>query len=203
MLSVIVAARNEERELDACLQSLWRAARWPALGGESVLVVVVLDSCTDRSAAVARHAGVQTVSLQARNVGRARAAGADLALARGARWLAFTDADTLVAPNWLHAQLSLGSEAVCGTVGMHDWGDYGAAMRPHYAKTYNDADGHHHIHGANLGLSADAYRRAGGFPPLAGSEDVALVEALQAAGVRIAWSAAPRVATSAGTRARW
>jgi len=197
VLAVVVPAHNEERELDACLQSLLRAARWPALGGESVLFVVALDSCTDRSEAVARRAGVDTVTVQARNVGLARAAGADLALARGARWLAFTDADTVVAPNWLHAQLALRSEAVCGTVGVRDWGDYGAAMRQHYAQTYNDADGHHHIHGANLGVSADAYRRAGGFQPLASSEDVALVKALQAAGVRIAWSAAPRVTTSA------
>ena len=124
--SLPITRRNE---LDACLQSLLRAARWPALGGESVIFVVALDSCTDNSEAVARRAGVDTVSLQARNVGRARAAGADLALARGARWLAFTDADTVVAPNWLHAQLALRCEAVCGTVGVRDWGDYGATLR--------------------------------------------------------------------------
>ena len=197
VLAVVVPAHNEENALDACLQSLLRAARWPALGGESVIFIVVLDSCTDNSEAVARLAGVDTVSLQARNVGRARAAGADLALARGARWLAFTDADTVVAPNWLHAQLALRCEAVCGTVGVHDWGDYGAALQRHHAQTYTDADGHHHIHGANLGVSADAYRRAGGFQPLVSSEDVALVKALQAVGVRMAWSAAPRVTTSA------
>jgi hypothetical protein len=60
-----------------------------------------------------------------------------------------------------------------------------------------DADGHRHIHGANLGVSARAYRRAGGFPPLACSEDVALIDLLIAAGVRVTWSAAPRVVTSA------
>ena len=41
------------------------------------------------------------------------------------------------------------------------------------------------------------YLRAGGFQPLESSEDVALVEALEFSGARIAWSAAPRVATSA------
>ena len=70
-------------------------------------------------------------------------------------------------------------------------------MRRHYDATYMDADGHRHIHGANLGVSADAYRRVGGFRPLASSEDVALVEALQNSGASIAWSAAPRVVTSA------
>lgn len=60
-----------------------------------------------------------------------------------------------------------------------------------------DADGHRHIYGANLGVSADAYQRAGGFKLLASIEDVALVQALQASGASIAWSAAPRVLTSA------
>jgi thymidine phosphorylase len=58
------------------------------------------------------------------------------------------------------------------------------------------------VHGANLGVSAEAYLRAGGFQALACSEDVALVEALKASGARIAWSAAPRVTTSARTNAR-
>jgi hypothetical protein len=51
--------------------------------------------------------------------------------------------------------------------------------------------------GANLGMSAAAYRRAGGFSPLACHEDVALVEALIASGADVAWSSRPRVVTSA------
>ena len=70
-------------------------------------------------------------------------------------------------------------------------------MQTHFATTYFDVDGHRHIHGANLGVSADAYRKAGGFSALASSEDVALVRALEESGARIAWSAAPRVSTSA------
>lgn len=70
-------------------------------------------------------------------------------------------------------------------------------MREHYASTYNDVEGHRHIHGANLGVSAEAYRRAGGFQPLKSSEDVALVNGLLSSGAAIAWSATPRVVTSA------
>jgi hypothetical protein len=70
-------------------------------------------------------------------------------------------------------------------------------MRQHCARTYEDRDGHRHIHGANLGVSAEAYVRAGGFAPLRSSEDVALVEALIAHGARVVWTAAPRVVTSA------
>lgn len=197
MLAVIVPANNEEAIIGICLRSVTMAACSPGLQGEPVLVIVVLDACTDDTAGVAVRAGALLISVEARNVGIARAAGAKLALSLGARWLAFTDADTVVAPDWLHVQMSLRSDAVCGTIGVTDWGAYGEPMRRHFDATYTDADGHQHIHGANLGVSAQAYQRAGGFEPLASSEDVALVKALQAAGARIAWSAAPRVVTSA------
>jgi glycosyltransferase involved in cell wall biosynthesis len=197
MLAVIVPANNEEAVIGLCLRSLAEAAHWPGLLGETVLVIVVLDACTDGTAGVAAQSGALLLSMEARNVGIARAEGARLAISMGARWLAFTDADTVVAPDWLHVQMSLRSDAVCGTVGVTDWGSFGEPMRRHFDATYTDADGHQHIHGANLGVSAQAYQRAGGFEPLASSEDVALVRALEAVGARIAWSAAPRVVTSA------
>ena len=197
MIGVIIPAHDEEHAIAACLGAVLIAGASPQLRWEPVQVVVVLDDCTDRTGAVVRQCGVECLSVQARNVGIARAAGAQHLLAAGARWLAFTDADTLVAPDWLAAQLALDSDAVCGTVAVADWGDYGDAMRRHYAATYTDADGHRHIHGANLGVSADAYRRVGGFEPLTSSEDVALIAALAASGASIAWSAAPRVLTSA------
>ncbi len=161
------------------------------------MLVVVADDCSDATAAIAGDCGAAVLSVQARNVGTARALGAQLALDAGARWLAFTDADSVVGADWLAVQLELDSDAVCGTVAVRDWGSYGAQLQQHHARTYTDADGHQHIHGANLGVSADAYRRAGGFQPLGTSEDVALVAALHNAGARIAWSARPRVETSA------
>ena len=197
MLAAIVPAHNEEDQILACLAALRDAARCPRLGGEQTIVVVVLDACTDNTRSIAQHLGVTTIALNARNVGAARALGAQLALAAGARWLAFTDADTQVAPDWISAQLALRHDAVCGTVAVRDWGCYGDDMRRHYDTTYTDADGHRHIHGANFGVSAMAYERSGGFSPLESSEDVALVKALQASGASIAWSAAPRVFTSA------
>lgn len=197
MIAVIVPVHNEEAYLAACLRSVREASRRRRLDGEPVLRVVVLDNCNDGSADIARVCGAHTLRLQACNVGAARALGAQWAIDRGARWLAFTDADSVVAPEWLSSQLTLRSDAVCGTVAVSNWGDYGERMRRHYDATYTDADGHHHIHGANLGVSTAAYCRAGGFQPLTSSEDVALVRALQASGAAIAWSAAPRVTTSA------
>ncbi len=197
MIAVIVPAHNEEDQITTCLIALRVAAQCPRLRGEQTVLMVVLDACTDRTRSIARRMGATTIALSYRNVGAARALGAELALAAGARWLAFTDADTQVAPDWISAQLAQRKDAVCGTVAVRDWGAYGETMRAHYDATYTDADGHRHIHGANLGISAKAYQQAGGFQALESSEDVALVDSLRASGASIAWSAAPRVFTSA------
>jgi hypothetical protein len=186
MIGVIVPAHNEQALLSTCLAALHAAARHADLAGETVRQVVVLDACNDFSGAIAR------------------AAGAAMLLTAGARWLAFTDADSRVSAAWLVAQLSLGTDAVCGSIAVDDWSAHPHSVRDHFRKVYVDADGHRHVHGANLGVSAEAYLRAGGFPPLACSEDLALVDRLIGSGARIAWSAAPRVTTSArsATRAR-
>lgn len=197
MIGVVVPAHNEENHIGACVESLQAAARCPQLRGEDVMIVVALDACSDRTGAIARSLGATTLTLDSRNVGIARASGAFQALHREARWLAFTDADSIVASTWLSTQLALGSDAVCGTVEVRDWAEYCDSVRIHHKATYRDLDGHRHIHGANLGVASSAYRSVGGFQPLASSEDVALVHALQAKGARIAWSAAPRVVTSA------
>ncbi|RZL42978.1 MAG: glycosyltransferase [Variovorax sp.] len=205
MIGVVVPAHDEADHIGDTLVALALAARHPDLAGEPVEVLVVLDSCGDATGDIARACGIDTLAIEARNVGRARAAGATDLLARGARWLAFTDADTRVAPDWLVRQLELDADVVCGSIGVEDWSAHGTQagfIRDHFARTYQDADGHRHIHGANLGVSAEAYLRVGGFRPLACSEDVALVAALQACGARIAWSAAPRVTTSARANAR-
>lgn len=205
MIGIVIPAHNEAEHIGATLAAVLRAAAHPGLEGEVVRTLVVLDACDDATGAVATDLRVSTLAVQARNVGIARAAGASQLLDAGARWLAFTDADTIVSPDWLVNQLALDADVVCGSIAIDDWsahGRHGEFLRGHFARTYTDADGHAHIHGANLGVAADAYRRVGGFPPLACSEDVALVRALQASGARIAWSAAPRVSTSARAQAR-
>ena len=205
MICVIVPAHNEAELIDACLRSIAIAGAHPDLGGETVEIVVVLDSCSDHTAQVVAKHPAHAISIVGRNVGRARSAGADAALARGARWLAFTDADSTVSPRWLVEQLALAADVVCGTVGVEDWtphGMQGDFLRQRFDATYFDVDGHSHVHGANLGISAAAYQAAGGFEALPCSEDVALICALQRSGARIVWSAKPRVVTSARAQSR-
>jgi glycosyltransferase involved in cell wall biosynthesis len=202
MLGVVIPAHDEEQHIGACVFSVQEAARSRSLNGEPVVIVVVADACSDDTVRIATAAGATVISIDARNVGIARARGACHAMCAGARWLAFTDADSIVGPEWLAAQLAQGSDAVCGTIEVTDWGDYSEQIRLQHLETYSDVDGHRHVHGANLGVTSVAYRNVGGFPPISSSEDVALVDALRDHGALIAWSAAPRVVTSARRRYR-
>ena len=214
MIGVAIPAHDEEAYLDACLHALLRAACHQALAGEEVRVCVVLDACSDRSLdVVATHEALFEAAgcrlewreITARQVGAARAAGARRLLEHGARWLAFTDADTCVAPGWLAAQIALDADVVCGSVGVEDWsahGEQSSVLCERFRGDYQDRDGHRHIHGANLGVSAAAYLAAGGFACVGCHEDVLLVRALESIGARFAWSAQPRVVTSARIDAR-
>jgi glycosyltransferase involved in cell wall biosynthesis len=197
MIGILIPAHNEEALIEQCIRAALRAACHERLGGETVLVLVVLDSCTDRSSQIVDSYPVHSLAIEARNVGQARAAGARFLLDRGVRWISCSDADSRVAKDWLVAQLDLGADAVCGTVTVDQWTaafDESAQIR--YHKHYQARDGHRHIHGANLGISAEAYRRAGGFAPLASDEDVQLVRQLERCGANIAWSQRPQVLTS-------
>jgi hypothetical protein len=136
------------------------------------------------------------------NVGRARAGAANAAIAEGARWLACTDADSHVPEQWLSSQIHSGGDAYCGIVDIEDGDECGAAVTAAFRRALLRFDGHPHIYGANLGVSAAWYRRVGGFSPLACHEDVALVRALAGAGARIVRHARPVVWTSARRKAR-
>ncbi len=202
MIGVIIPVHNEEALLGNCLMAVKRAAAHPGLNGETVHILVVLDSCTDASAHIALQYDVATLAVDARNVGEARLQGIRLMLDQGARWLACTDADSEVAEDWLVAQLSQDTDVVCGTVQIENWGGIPEEIQEIYYDSYHDGDGHRHIHGANLGFSALAYTRAGGFQPLEVNEDVALVARFQQTGASIAWTATPKVTTSARLEVR-
>lgn len=108
----------------------------------------------------------------------------------------------VVPPDWLARQLQCGANAFCGVVAVGDWLDYPPAVREQFLQGEHALDGHPHVHGANMGFSAVAYRQSGGFAPLATGEDVALIQAMHGAGMQVARLASPRVMTSARRHAR-
>ena len=202
MIAVTLPAHNEEQLIAACLQSLKVAALHPALRDEQVVIVVALDRCSDATGWICERFGVEVITVDAGCVGVARAAASERALALGARWIGCTDADSVVPPDWLARQLQCGASAFCGVVAVGDWLDYPQAVREQFLQGEHAVDGHPHVHGANMGFSAVAYRQCGGFAPLATGEDVALIQAMQGAGMQVARLASPRVMTSARRHAR-
>jgi glycosyltransferase involved in cell wall biosynthesis len=144
LIAIIVPAHDAQDHIDACLESLVRAARHPALAHDDVQITVVLDRCSDRTGWLARSWGAHTMDVQAGHTAAARKAGADAAVRAGARWIAFADADSVVAEDWLAAQVAQSSDVVCNAV----------------------VDGaldtsHPMFEAANFGLSAKAYQAAG------------------------------------------
>lgn len=197
MIGVVIPAHNEEKYIAACLLSILVAAKHPQLAGCQVSVVVVMDDCSDDTALLVEAHGVEAIAVSFQNVGKARAKGAEELLGAGAQWLAFTDADTVVPPDWLARQIEFMADAVCGTVEVDNWAEHGEQVRSQYLEHYQFIENHRHIHGANLGLSATAYRRVGGFQPLVAHEDVHLVADLERISARIVWTATNPVLTSA------
>jgi len=93
--SIIIPARNEERFLGTCLDSI-RAAAKPYPG--EVEVVVVLNRCTDGTEWIAREHGAKVVSDDAKNLAHLRNAGAR---ASTGEILVTVDADSTMSPNML------------------------------------------------------------------------------------------------------
>ena len=194
---VVVPCHDEAALLGRFLASLEAAldaaaATRPEVG---VRVALVLDSCTDGSAALvdraARRPEIVAAAVAHRSVGRARAAGVELLRAADPRaspaatWLACTDADGEVPPSWLLAHLAAadgGADLMLGTVrlsvGESDGLD--AASIAEWGRRHPEAGSHRRVHGANLGVRLEAYTRAGGFAAVDCDEDVRLAAAVQA-----------------------
>jgi glycosyltransferase involved in cell wall biosynthesis len=187
-VAVIVPAANEEATIGRCLASVAaaRSTLYRCDVRAQVAILVVLDGCTDATAAIAaQFSDARPIVIGARNVGAARQAGAAAAL-RGGRpsetWLASTDADSEVPADWLSRMTALarqGAHLVLGTVLPGDSLD--PAVRAAWLARHRLREGHPHVHGANLGIRGDAYLALGGWTPRATGEDADLARRAAAA----------------------
>jgi glycosyltransferase involved in cell wall biosynthesis len=207
-IAVVVPAHDEQDLLPACLAALTVAA--DRVAPVPVEIVVVADACGDDTVLCAAAVDAQVLTVDYRNVGRARAAGMTHALRAGADglWLATTDADSRVDPAWLCWQWEAaraGADLLVGTVTVDDWTPWPEQLRAAYETGYDQAVtgvGHSHVHGANLGCSAAAYQAAGGFPAVPYDEDRALISRFRSTGARVVADSRCPVTTSARPVAR-
>ncbi|PXX09187.1 glycosyltransferase [Mycolicibacterium moriokaense] len=198
---VVVPAHNELDHLPGCLLALTTASRRLSM---PVLVVVVLDACDDGSDSLAEQFGpdVHFISVDAGNVGAARAAGFEYArsacgsVVPTRTWFATTDADSVVSSEWLARMTAADADMVLGTVRIPVWRLPVDVARRYLLAYKAKGPGHNHIHGANMGFRADAYWQVGGFQALATGEDVDLVQRFETAHMQIQRDARLMVTTS-------
>lgn len=217
---MVVPVHNEEDHLDAALTGVTAAASRLQLAqpGIGVRVLVVLDSCTDGSAAIAatftaRNSCFSAVPVAFRSVGRSRRAGIWQVLgalsddgpeAAAGLWLANTDADSVVPDNWLVGQLEIaaaGADAVLGSVEVDPAG-VTPDLLSRWESMHAFAEDHPHVFGANFGIRGSAYLQAGGFPRHLAHEDRVLAARLREKGFDVRATDTVRVRTSGRTQAR-
>ncbi len=214
-VGVVVPAHDEEAWIGRCIAGVQAAIDETGLEPGRVHVAVVADRCRDATAAIARAllAGTGTViELTTGGVGAARRAGTGAVLAAFAGvdpatiWLANTDADTVVPPSWLTDHLRVaetGAAAVAGVVRVDTFHGHPAIVTVRFHEIYGGVhDDHPHVHGANLGVRADAYLAAGGWPALTSGEDNGLWDAVRATGAPAISTRTVHVVTSSRTITR-
>ena len=236
--SVVVPARNEEGGLPATLDALrlQKDLCGTRLAADEYEVLLLLNNCTDRSAAVVReyqrrwpefrlHVAECGLEPARAHVGTARRMLMDAACERmegspaGFAVLS-TDADTLVAPDWVAAnlvELRRGAEVVGGVIHLlaADYDRLEPGIRAAYERDRQyqelvaaleaklDPDPcdpwprHLQHFGASLACTCEVYRRSGGLPAVKPLEDVAFVEALRRVGARIRHAPSVSITTSA------
>jgi hypothetical protein len=207
-VGIVLPVHDEEELLPRALQGLdvALAAVSPSI---SRRVAVVLDTCGDASSAIARRwaaeVGALVIRRECRSVGVARGTGVLALLERWPKrdcaqvWLATSDADSCVPPDWLTVQLdahAAGVDLWAGRVRVAE--ESSTALR--WTERY--AEERYPIHGASLGFSGTLYTELGGFRGLRSSEDRDFHHRAVAAGFRILHDPRATVTTSSRRKGR-
>lgn len=201
-LFVVVPYFNEERWLPATLEAL-------AAQSDPLFTLVLVDnSSTDGSAAIARTFAaasratwVECITESQKGTGAAADTGFRHAIARGARWIARTDADCLPDREWVRnikrAFTEDGLEFIAGAVRARtdeerlSWIDRVALPAMHslmasYGRLTRRGPQYRYpsflVVGNNLAITAELYERSAGFPRTAieqGPNDRPLAESVR------------------------
>lgn len=215
---VVIPAHNESRRINAALDAV-DTARAAVADTVTCSITVVVDSCGDTTESRARlrlsDPPDLVMAADLRCAGAARRLGAAAGLASAIMashplptvWLASTDADTIVPPDWIERQLAhagAGAAAVAGVVRLLPDADTDPRLRRRFDDAYliRPDGSHSHVHAANLGVRADAYQSVGGWRALPTGEDHDLWSRLTAHGWPVRSTADMAVATSARRQGR-
>ena len=159
LLSFVVPAHNEQQLLGGTLESLHAAAQAVGVAYE---LIVVNDSSTDATAAIAEAHGARVIHVKHRQIARARNAGAEAA--RGDR-LIFVDADTHVPLDTLRATLRAWDRGlVAGGASVHLNGRLPLSARLTLPALRLFMRAARLAAGCYVFCTRDAFERAGGFP---------------------------------------
>lgn len=176
-VSFVVVARDEERLLPSVLASI-RHQHTDC----DYEVVVVDGGSTDRTREMARDAGARVVDGPREGIGAARNRGAEVATGE---WLAFVDADTSLAPDYVDSMLAfVESRGLVAASSRYRFGP-GRGLRVRVVEWLNNA----HFpradpplfYGFNVFVDSAAFAAAGGFPEVA-NEDIAFSHRIAAEG---------------------
>lgn len=221
--AIVIPARNETARIGACLA---------ALAGQSptrITVILVVNNTIDRTSGTARDAAarlglgltvLERILGSHEGVGSARKIGCDHALQAmpSLRHLLTTDADCIVAPDWIARNLAHLEtvDAVCGKVdpiageaGILEamdanlatlegtYRDLVQSVYARHAPGCADIGGTHgEAAGASLAFSKAAYLAAGGFASVLCGEDRRIVRSLRRGGRKVRHAADVRVQAS-------
>lgn len=160
-LSIVIPAFNEERLILHCLDSISESLAVCQKPGFTHEIIVVDNNSTDRTAELAKLAGVKVVFEPINQIGRARNTGATAATGD---WLLFVDADSLLNPGMIADILQMiesDQYVGCGSVmhmpGLPWWGNLAMRLWTVLSVTFRWASG------ALVVCRSDAFRDVGGF----------------------------------------
>ena len=220
---VVVPARDEEQLISSCLEAIATQER---VAHDEYEILLVLDQLygPNRSTRPRDRAGrrprlrLHLLDGPGEGSGPARRVGMDAACARLLQvgrpegLIACTDADTVVAPDWLAAQLravSDGARAIGGRIELADdgslpesvWRRHAEEGHRRHERLLSDPEPkgetqHWQFSGASMTLTAAVYTQVGGLEPLTALEDEHLERALRQHDVPIHRLLSVRVTTS-------
>lgn len=207
---VVVPVHNESDLLDRSLAALTTAIQRARGQGVRCVARIVLDDCTDDSAAIVHRHGLPSIEIEDGCVGAARAAGIRSACSEVVGipprrlWIANTDGDSVVPPAWLTVQLDIargGGDVFVGTV-RPDFADLTRRHQRLWHATHTPGLPNGHVHGASLGIRGSVYVQTAGFEAVLEHEDVSLVDRCRRLGATVVASDDAEVLTSGRTVGR-